>query len=249
MSKIIIGNWKMNPRSVEKARVIFDQTIKAIKGMRGVEVVICPPFPFLSVANNLKVRNVSLGAQNVFEEIEGAYTGEVSLNMLLSSGVKYVILGHSESRLLGETNKNINKKILAVLKAKITPILCVGESSRDDNGFYLAFIKHQIIECLSSVPKTQIKNIIIAYEPIWAIGSEAIQKATKDEFVEIQIFIKKVISDIYNIKTASVTKIIYGGSVHPLNAKEFIDGGASGLLVGRDSLIPKKFGKIVKLIK
>jgi len=249
MNKIIIGNWKMNPGSLKDARVIFNETIKAVKGMKGVEVVICPPFPFLSTANDLKIKNISLGAQNVFEETEGAYTGEVSLKMLLSLGVKYVILGHSESRLLGETNKTINKKILAVLKAKITPILCVGEISRDDNGFYLAFIKHQIIECLSSVPKTQIKNIIIAYEPIWAIGNKAIQKATKDEFVEIQIFIKKVISDIYNIKIASITKIVYGGSVHPLNAKEFIDGGASGLLIGRDSLVPKKFGKIVKLTK
>ena len=124
MSKIIIGNWKMNPGSLKDARVIFNETIKAVKGMKGVEVVICPPFPFLSIANDLKIKNISLGAQNVFEETEGAYTGEVSLKMLLSLGVKYVILGHSESRLLGETNKTINKKILAVLKAKITPILC-----------------------------------------------------------------------------------------------------------------------------
>ncbi len=249
MSKIIIGNWKMNPESLEEARVIFNNNLQMIKGVRNVDVVICPPFPFLSIANNSKIKNISLGAQNVFEKPNGAYTGKVSLKMLLSMGVKYIILGHSESRLLGETNKVINKKILSTLKAKITPILCVGESSRDDNGFYLAFIKHQLIECLSSVPKTQIKNIIIAYEPIWAIGAKSSHRATKEEFVEIQIFIKKVISDIYSLKIASITKIIYGGSVHPLNAKGFIEAGADGLLIGRDSLIPKKFGNIIKLIR
>ncbi len=249
MSKIIVGNWKMNPKSLEEARVIFNDTLHVTKGVKNINVVICPPFPFLSIINNSKIKSISLGAQNVFEEPSGSYTGKVSLKMLSSMGVKYIILGHSESRLSGETNKVINKKVLSTLKAKITPILCVGESSRDDNGFYLAFIKHQLIECLSSVPRTQIKNIIIAYEPIWAIGAKSLHQATKDEFVEIQIFIKKVIADIYSLKIASATKIIYGGSVHPLNAKEFIDAGADGLLIGRDSLIPKKFGKIIKLIK
>lgn len=249
MSKIIIGNWKMNPVSLKESQVIFNETLKISKGLKNIEIVICPPAPFLFVGNNLKLKNIKLGAQNVFEEIKGAYTGEVSPKMLSSLGVKYVIVGHSERRNLGETNKIINKKILATLKEKISPILCIGESTRDNNGFYLAFIKRQIIECLVNVPKAQIKNIIVAYEPIWAIGDNAIHEATKDEFIEIQIFIKKIIADIYDIKTVNTVKIIYGGSVHASNAKEFMDGGADGLLVGRDSLSPKKFKEIIEVIK
>ncbi len=252
MSKIIVANWKMNPESLKEARVIFDNTIKNLKDLKltkDIQVVICPPSPFLFIANNLKMKNVSLGSQNVFEEAKGAYTGKVSLKMVTSMGAKYIILGHSESRASGDTDRIINKKVLATLKAKLTPILCVGEKKRDDNGFYLAFIKHQLVECLSAVSKSQIKNIIIAYEPIWAIGSEALHEATEAEFVEIQIFIKKIISDIYDIKIASIVKIIYGGSVHSSNVLGFMEGGASGLLIGRDSLSPKKFGEIIKLIK
>lgn len=249
MKRIVIGNWKMNPISLKKARVIFNEVVKNNKGIKNIDIVICPPLPFLSVADKLKIKNIYLGAQNVFEEVSGPYTGEVSPKMLSSLGVRYVILGHSERRALGETNKTINKKVLATLRANLLPIICIGESSRDGNGFYLAFIKHQIIECLESVPKNQFKNIIIAYEPIWAIGEKALHEATKEEFVEIQIFIKKVVADLYDIKTATATTIIYGGSVHPENAKEFVEVGADGLLVGRDSLAPKKFAEIIKVIK
>ncbi len=249
MGKIIVGNWKMNPESLNKAKVIFNSIVKYIKGVKGVEVVICPPYPFLCIGDKLKIKNINIGAQGVSEELKGSYTGEVSIKMLSSLGLKYVILGHSENRAKGETNISINKKVLLTLKAKITPIICIGEKDRDDNGFYLAYVKHQLLESLSSVPRSQIKNIIIAYEPIWAIGGDSLREATKDEFVEIQIFIKKIISDLYDIKIASITRVIYGGSVNPLNAKEFLDNGASGLLIGRSSLSPKKFGDIIKLTK
>jgi len=249
MSKIIIANWKMNPESIQNARVLFNDVVKNAKGIRGLDLVICPPFPFLSIADKLKSKTISLGAQGVSKEAKGSYTGEVSIKMLLSLGVKYIILGHSEARKRGEKDKDINKKILLTLKSKVTPILCIGEKERDENGFYLAFLKHQIIECLSSVPKSQVKNIIIAYEPIWAIGSNSSREATKDEFIETQIFIKKIISDIYGLKTASLMRVVYGGSVKKSNAKKFLDGGASGLLIGRDSLSSKKFGDIINLIK
>lgn len=249
MRKIVVGNWKMNPISLKEARVIFNEIIKKSKGLKNVDIVLCPPFPFLFIGDKLKNKNVHLGAQNVFEEIDGAYTGKVSPKMLSSLGVKYVIVGHSECRALGDTNKIINRKIITALKANLLPILCIGESTRDSDGFYLAFVKHQIIECLENVSKNQIKNIIIAYEPIWAIGEKALHEASKEEFIEIQIFIKKIIADLYDIKTATATKIIYGGSVHPVNSKEFIEAGADGLLVGRDSLVPQKFSEIIKAAK
>lgn len=249
MKKIVVGNWKMNPLSLKEARVIFNDITKKINKLKDTEIVICPPFPFLLIGDKLKNKSIHLGAQNVFIEKMGPYTGEVSSHMLLSLGVKYVIIGHSERRALGDTDKIINKKVLTALKSKIIPIVCVGENTRDRNGFYLAFIKHQIIECLSSIPKNQVKNIIFAYEPVWAIGEKATHEATVDEFIEIQIFIKKIIADLYDMKTATSLRIIYGGSVNSSNAKGFIDSGAAGLLVGRDSLSPKKFGDIVKIIQ
>lgn len=248
-SRFIVANWKMNPESLKEAQVIFNSIIKGIKGLRNNNVIICPPFPFLFIGSGLKTKSISLGAQNSFEEIKGAYTGRVSPKMLSSLGVKYVILGHSESRFLGETDQIINKKILTALKSKLKPILCIGEKSRDHNGFYLAFLKHQITECLDSIPKSQIKNIIFAYEPVWAIGEKSLREATPEEFVEMKIFIKKTISDIYGLTIASNTKVLYGGSVNVSNAKDFIDAGADGLLVGRDSLVPKKFIDIINLIK
>jgi len=249
MRKLIVANWKMNPESIKNARVLFNDVVKNTKGIRGLYLVICPPFPFLFIADKLKSKIINLGAQGISKEIKGSYTGEVSIKMLLSLGVKYVILGHSEARERGEKDKDINKKVLLALKSKVTPILCIGAKKRDDNGFYLAFLKHQITEYLSSVPKSQIKNIVIAYEPIWAIGANSSREATKDEFIEIQIFIKKVISDIYSLRVASTMRIVYGGSVNSSNAKEFLDGGASGLLIGRDSLSSKKFVNIINLVK
>jgi len=168
--------------------------------------------------------------------------------MLKNFGVLFIIVGHSERRELGDTNQIINKKILATLQAKINPIFCIGEKKRDVNGFYLSFIKIKIHLGLNAVNKNQIKNITIAYEPVWAIGSGATREATPNEFIEMKIFIKKVISDMYDMKTANEIKIIYGGSVNPLNAESFLEeGGADGLLVGRDSLNPKKFGSIINL--
>jgi triosephosphate isomerase (TIM) len=247
MAKIIVANWKMNPQSLKEAGFIFKELSSLLKNIKHTQIVICPPFPYLFVAQNFKNKNIFLGAQNVAKDGEGAHTGEVSSKILKNMGVSYVIVGHSERRFLGEDNITINEKILNLIKNKITPILCVGENKRDHDGFYLSFVKEQIKNCLSGIPKTQIKNIIIAYEPVWAIGKGAIREATKEEFLEMKIFIKKVISDIYDVKTAHNVLVIYGGSVNPLNAELFIKGGeADGLLVGRDSLNPKKFEMIIK---
>jgi len=250
MSKLIIANWKMNPESLKESESIFNSISVLSKNIKNTEIVVCPPFPFLNLARKTKNKNVVLGAQNLFYEISGSYTGQVSPKMLSNLGVKYVILGHSESRLMGDTNEVINKKILISLKSKILPILCVGENTRDTHGEYLSFVKNQIEECLLSVSKLQIKNITIAYEPVWAIGKNAVREATSDEFIEMRIFIKRIIADTYGINIANAVKIIYGGSVNQNNARSFaIEGEADGLLIGRDSLIPKNFGAILNAIK
>lgn len=249
MSKVIVANWKMNPQSQKEAENFFRDTAKEAKKIKNNKLIICPPYPFLFIAKKFKNKKISLGAQNCSKEDSGSYTGQVSPKILKSMDVSYVIVGHSENRSLGEDNKIINEKILNLLKSKLFPILCIGEKDRDNEGAYLSFIEDQIKNCLVGVSRSQIKNIIIAYEPVWAIGANAQREATVDEFREIKIFIKKIISDIYDSKTAHSMIILYGGSVNPLNAHFFVnDGGADGLLVGRDSINPKKFSAILNAV-
>ena len=244
--KIIIGNWKMNPRSLKEADKLFTDIVKYISNFKKVDIVICPPFLYLDKLKKIS-KKISLGAQNTFTQGVGAYTGEVSSDMLYDIGVRYVIVGHSERRNMGETNSNINKKIKASISAGLIPILCVGENIRDENHEYLNFIKSQIEECLNGVSKNSIGKVIIAYEPVWAIGSGA-YPATPEEFREMNIFIKKILSDKFGVDNISKNKIIYGGSVDEKNVEGFInEGKADGFLPGRASLDSKKFSKIVKI--
>lgn len=249
-TKIIIANWKMNPQKKVEAEAIFKNTANLIKNVKHAEVVICSPYIYLNLKEKLKNKSIKLGSQDIFFEKEGSFTGEISGGMLKDQGVEHVIIGHSERRMMGDTNEIVNKKILAALKSNLIPVFCIGESNRDSNGFYLSFIKEQLMQGLRDVTKTQIKKIVFAYEPVWAIGSSATRVATPVEFTEIRIYIKKIISDLYDIKIANEIRIIYGGSVNPLNAESFIkEGGADGLLVGRDSLNAKKFSAIINLAK
>ena len=250
MNKIVIANWKMSPASIKEAEGIFNETIKIANKYKKTDVVLCLPFPFLHFGQKLKYKNIFLGSQSVYPLVSGSYTGEVSIKMLKSMKVSYVIVGHSERRELGEGDEYINKQIQIILKEKMIPVFCIGEKNRDKEGFYLSLIKEQIEKGLSGISKLQIKNIVIAYEPVWAIGEKAKREATKDEFIEMKIFIRKILHDIYGGKIAYAMKIIYGGSVHPDNARIFaIDGSADGLLVGRDSLVSKKLSLIIDSIK
>ncbi len=248
--KIIIGNWKMNPLSEVEAEKIFEHIAKNLPTLRNTEIVICPPVVFLEELKEIRTRKISLGAQDVFYEEKGAFTGQISAEMLRDVGAKYVILGHSERRALGEKNIDINKKIKAVLAAGLVPIVCIGENIRDEDHQYLNVIKDQLETCLAKISKDIIHKIIIAYEPIWALSST---KNRHDfipaEFLEIKIFIKKVLSAMFGAKV-KMPRIIYGGSVRPDNALGIIlDGDADGLLPGKDSLDPKKFVEIVKIVE
>lgn len=249
MNKLIIANWKMNPASEKEAEKLLIETSKKAKTLKGIDLIICPPFPYLFLFKKNKITKISLGAQNVHNELEGSYTGEVSVKMLSSLGVKNVILGHGERRKLGETDEFINQKVLTLIKNKVNPIFCIGESNRDGDGNFLCFLEDQIKKGLNGLTKSQIKNVVIAYEPLWAIGKNAQREATREEFVEVKIFIKKVISDLYDSKSAHGIKIIYGGSINSNNAKSFLDAGADGLLVGRDSINFKKFEALLNAIK
>ena len=247
--KLIVGNWKMNPRGVVLARTNFLAIKKGIAGCKNVTAAIAAPFVYLPELKKTASGGLSLGAQNVSAEKEGAFTGEISAGMLAELKVKYVIVGHSERRALGETNEFINRKIKAVLAEKMTPILCVGEKERDDHMWYLGVVKTQLEECLAGIAKNAINRIVIAYEPIWAISSTALRRdATPEDCVEMRIYIRKVLSDMFGGTVGSAVSVLYGGSVDEKNAGGFLtEGHADGLLPGKASLTPKTFISILKI--
>ncbi len=247
MKKIIIGNWKMNPGSSKEAEKLLAAVSKNIPKLKNTEIVVCPPFVYLEKLKKIS-KKVSLGAQDAFYGDTGAFTGEVSAEMLAMLGVKYVIVGHSERRSIGEGNELINKKIKGVLSAGLTPVLCVGETMRDENHEYFNFVKNQLGECLNGVSKDLVGKVIIAYEPVWAISTTANRKdATPHDSLEMVIFIKKVLADKFG-KYTTRTRVIYGGSVNERDAGEFISkGGVDGLLPGKASLDPKKFSEIISI--
>jgi len=251
MKKLIIGNWKMNPVSPEEAEKLFKSVAKSLSGVKKTEIVICPPFLYLERLKKFS-RKISLGAQDAFWAETGAFTGEVSPVMLYNTGVKYVILGHSERRSPpaggGETNEIVNKKVKMALAAGLRLILCVGESVRDENHGYFNLVKTQLSECLNGISKTLISKIIIAYEPIWAISTTLDRRdATPADSLEMAIFIRKILFDKFGLEAHKV-RVIYGGSVNEKDAEDFLkNGGVDGLLPGRASLDAKKFVEIIKI--
>ena len=247
---LVVANWKMNPQSVTLSIKLASDLKKKLQKVSGVDVVIAPPSVFLESVTKVKghTKVFSLGAQNVHHEKLGSYTGEVSLTMLKSFGVSYVILGHSERRAEGESDTLVNKKLLATIKESLVGIVCVGEEKRDTQGHYLSHIEMQIRNACAGVSKTRLEQIVIAYEPIWAIGTG--NTATVSDVHEIKLFIEKVLSDIYGRNSAQKVRIIYGGSVNAKNAEElYTDGTVDGFLVGGASLRAEEFAQIVISVK
>jgi triosephosphate isomerase len=247
---LLVGNWKMAPEKSTDALVLAKKTLEIAKTYKkNIKTVICVPaihLPFLtkSVKNTL-----SIGGQGISSSIEIAQTGLISAGMLKSYGATYCIVGHSESRSRGESDTDVLGSAGFILQKGITPIICVGEKERDNHGWYLSTVKSQVETVILGLPKAQLKKIVFAYEPIWAIGSNAAREATVAECREMVIFIRKVISDATDIKTANSISILYGGSVNEQNAPSFIlEGGAEGLLVGRVSLDAKRFGQLAKVL-
>jgi len=242
---LIVGNWKMNPETGEKAKEIFQGTQKIVKTLKNTKVVVCPPFVYLSDLGKINNSKIVLGAQDMFWEKSGSFTGEISSNMLKKES--YVILGHSERRNLGETDEMVSKKLISAIKAGLQPILCIGEKERDAHGDYLLFLRNQIINSLGKLQKRYLVDLIIAYEPVWAIGKTEAEAMKPTDIHEMTIFIKKVLSEKYDQKVATAVPILYGGSVGYKNAKDIIVlGEVQGLLVGHESLKVEKFSELLK---
>ena len=242
--KIIAGNWKMNMTPSEA--VVLINTLKPLVQNDEVDVLLCvPAIDIIPAMEAAKGTNIQIGAENMYFEEKGAYTGEISPNMLNDAGVKYVIIGHSERReYFAETNETVNKKVLKAFEHGITPIICCGESlTQREQGITIDWIRQQIKIAFLNVTADQAKTAVIAYEPIWAIGTGKV--ATTEQAEEVCAAIRACIGEIYDEATAQAIRIQYGGSVSAASAPELfaqpdIDGG----LVGGASLKPD-FGKIV----
>ncbi len=245
--KIIVGNWKMNPLSAKEAEKIFSGVKKTAGKLKKTETIVCPPFVYLSPLSG-RMGKCFLGAQDVFWKEKGSFTGEISPAMLKSLSASHVIVGHSERRALGEDNSAISRKVSAALSGGLKAILCVGEKERADEASHLNFVAGQIKESLAGVSAKSADGIIIAYEPVWAIGEDSKGPALPEDALEMSIFIKKVLTEIFGKKKADLAPILYGGSVDSGNARDFLEkGGMDGLLVGRESLNPKGFGDILRI--
>lgn len=235
--KIIAGNWKMNNTITEATELV--NSIKDGINTDEVDVVLCPNFVSLSTVSDLiDETKISLGAQNVYFEDKGAYTGETSVDMLISAGVKYCIVGHSERRAyFNETDEIVNKKVKKLLEKDLNPIICVGETLEQRNEEKMFdVVKSQVINALKDVTKDQMKrNVVIAYEPIWAIGTGV--TATDEQAEQMCKYIRDVIAEIYDEVIADKVRIQYGGSVKPSNASKILNmPNIDGALVGGASL-------------
>ncbi|MCE5303259.1 MAG: triose-phosphate isomerase [Planctomycetaceae bacterium] len=242
----IAGNWKMNTHRAE-AIALAEGVVKAAAGVDGVDLAVCPPSCYLdAVGKALAGSKVLLGAQNMYFEKDGAFTGELSAAMLRDLGCTYVILGHSERRhILGETDALINKKVHAALAAGLIPILCVGELLAErEAGQTMSVIRRQFDGSLAGLSADQLKTVVIAYEPVWAIGTGKV--ATPQQAEEVHLALRKLIAERYNAAVADVVRIQYGGSVKPSNAADLLkQADIDGALVGGASLKADQFLGIV----
>jgi len=244
---VIAGNWKMN-KTVAEAVALASEIKEKVAGVENVKIIVCPVFTAVkSVADVLKGSNVKVGAQDMYWETSGAYTGEVSGEMLLEAGAEYVIIGHSERRqYFGETNETVNKKLKKALSIGLKPIVCIGETLADrESGATEAVVEKQVREGFVGLTAEEMKGTIIAYEPVWAIGTG--KTATAEQAEAVHAFVRNLVAQLWDKETADAVVIQYGGSMKPENvasllAQPDIDGG----LIGGAALKADSFEKLVK---
>ncbi len=248
--KLVVGNWKMNPGTLEEAKRIYGGIKKKKALFSHTDIVMCPPSIFIAELKKTdRNKDLLLGAQNVFHENIGAFTGEIGPALFRDSGAEYTLVGHSERRLRGESDEDINKKVNSALKEGLKVILCIGEKERDLEGEYLSFIKNQLRVGLDKVNKKILSDVVIAYEPVWAIGKSDSEAMKGKDVHEMAIFIRKTLSEMYSPQEVLEIKILYGGSVSALNAQDIVgESYVDGLLVGRQSLSAEAFVEIIQIV-
>ncbi|MEX0934929.1 MAG: triose-phosphate isomerase [Candidatus Paceibacterota bacterium] len=248
---LVVGNWKMYPLELSDARKLLEGVKKGARNLSHTEAVICPPFIYIQpLRGEYRGKKVGFGAQDVFWEREGSFTGEVSAPQLRDIDVEYVIVGHSERRALGESDEMVNKKVKSVLKAELTPILCFGEKKHDKEGEYLDVISDQLTSCLDGIRGADAAHIVFAYEPIWAIGGDADSAMTPHEIHQMALFIRKVLRELYDNAVSTKARILYGGSVESTNTPALMEeANVDGFLVGHASLNATHFNNILEAVE
>ena len=244
MKSIVVANWKMNPPTFRAAKKLLEVTKKSAE-RSGALIVVAPPAIFLRELRQLyRGKRLAYAVQNAHFEGSGAYTGEISLQQAHDAGASYVVIGHAERRAMGESEDDTRKKVAAALARSMTPILCVGEKSRSASGEYFGVVKQQLRAGFTNVPAGKVARVIVAYEPIWAIGAEAAMSPR--DMHEMSIFMRKTIVEMHGEPGHRVI-ILYGGSIDEKNAGEMLRlGDVRGLLVGRASADPVRVSALLR---
>lgn len=234
MKAIVVANWKMHPQTFKEAKRLFDGTKKAIEAAKGVSVIVAPPAVFVRELSKGYRGRIAFATQGARAEAEGAFTGDVSLAEMKDARCTYAIIGHAERRAKGETNEDAAAQLKASLTLGMAPVLCVGEGERSADGRHFSFIKEELRSALSGIKPADIKKLLIAYEPVWAIG--AAKPMTARDMHEMSIFIRKCVVESVG-ETGMDVRILYGGSIDEHSARPMIEQAqVHGLLVGRASV-------------
>lgn len=246
---ILVGNWKNYPDSSARASKILDSLVKKSSLYKKLSTFIAPPTVYLEHVSKRAKTYAALGVQDISQTLNGTHTGTLTPDILKSFGTRLAIIGHSERRAMGETDATVSAKVAVALKSGITPLVCIGEAVRDHEGNYFEFVSVELQRSLASVTRAaDAQKIIIAYEPIWAIGKQATGVVEPADLSQMIIFIKKVLTGMFDRKTAEKIAILYGGSVDEQNAPALAATGVRGFLVGRASLDPKSFASIAEAL-
>lgn len=245
MKAIVVANWKMHPATSREAKALFESMRKSIDKAKGISLIVAPPAIYLrNIVQHYSGKRITFALQNASAEASGSHTGEISFAQGKDAKASAVIIGHAERRAMGETNDDVRRKVAAALAQKITPILCIGETMRDSSGAHFTYVKEQLKIALIEVPPQKIGQILIAYEPVWAIG--AARAMDPRDMHEMTIFIRKTIVEMLG-KDGMNVRILYGGSVDEGNAPAMLrDGAVNGFLVGRASVEPHKFNALIQ---
>src|SRR3989338_6354854 len=245
---ILVANWKNHPSSLIEAKTLLRQLSRSSKLYKKLFFFIAPPYPYFALVSERLGNFGQLAAQDVFVLPSGNHTGQVTLDILKSFGVRLSILGHSERRALGETNDSVSQKINIALRSGIIPLVCVGETARDQDGEHFEFLRDELKLSLAGLNrKNDIAKLVIAYEPVWAIGKNARDAIAPADLSQSVIFIRKVLTDMFGRKTAEHIPILYGGSVESANVRALLhETGIRGFLVGHASLHTKSLEAIAE---
>lgn len=245
---LIVANWKAYVEDVSKAKLLL-ATAKRLSRSRDITIVLAPPTSFLMGLAHGNRSQVCFGAQDISQTTGGAETGENTAAAFAAAGATYAIVGHSERRALGDTDAIVAEKIERAIAHNLTPILCVGEATRDSDGTYLAVVREQITTALAALSPKERTRVVIAYEPLWAIGHSAAQAIEHADLAEMTLYIRKVLAELLPGKSSARSLVLYGGSVESANVRALAGAsGIDGFLVGHASVDPHAFADLVKAL-